>query len=287
MKKYSTFTKKYYIDIWDCFTYSGDIGNQKYNDYPDTMYSEDPGNINYSNEHLLINLSIDKFNSKTHNRTFPTEKEFEENYNKTPRLIMKYMFFDSTMNPKNFSHPIRKYSMESDISIFKKATLERRITFSIAEVRSDDGFIVENNNNQYFLEYDQFEDLPDSRVYFKFNMNFFLSKKYHIYSRTYLKIQGLLAEVSGIMGLVEYCVIFIYNYYSDTELSLTLINNSFNLKMKETIDETNKELAKINSIHSNTKKRSDLSDSSSRNDSVSISNDNVLDTPLQVSGIVY
>jgi len=57
--------------------------------------------------------------------------------------------------------------------------------------------------------------------------------------------------------------------------------------MKETIDETNKELAKINSIHSNTKKRSDLSDSSSRNDSVSISNDNVLDTPLQVSGIVY
>jgi len=249
------------------------------------MYDEDERNTNYTNENIELLFTVEKCDPSKFNITCPTEEEYEKNINKASSLILKYMFTDNTIKPKNFSHPIRNYHLDfQDISFKKVVSMYKYHKFSLSEVRSDDGFIIDNVNKQFFLEHDKAEERVSKEQY-KFTMKFLLSKRYHIFSRTYLKLQALLAQIKGFMYLIEYCVLFMYAYYKDNEYSVTMLKNLFNLEIKETpLDylDHNVELDKV--INKNNKVRStSINENNSNLDSISV--DNVLDTPLSSSNL--
>jgi len=271
------------------------------------MYSHDPNDLNYTNQMMDIEFSVEKCDKDIHNITCPSELDFQKNLNSSNKMMLKYMLIDYSINPKNFSYPIRQYENEfPDITIIKTKQFYKYHTFSLNEVQSDDGFIIENQNKQYFLEHDSMSEREGSDKSFVFSMYISLSKKYVIYTRTYLKVQGLLAEVQGFMSLVEYCVIFVYSYYSDNEFSVTMINKAFNLEIKESWKEKDNINLDIFDSKEKSKKGSGIQkfnvndenkknevhdvhdsngslDSSSRMESISI--DNVLDAPLHTKGI--
>jgi len=303
--KFNTYSKSFYNQTWDCFTFNGAIGNQKYSDYPNKMYSEDPKDINYTLENIMINLSVDKCDPKKHNMTCPSEQDYEANYNKSNSVFMRYMFFDSTINPKDYSHPYRQYQMESNFFVNKKISTTKTVELSLIEVNTDDGYVVEKENKQYFLEHDNTFDFTSTANKFGFSLLFQLSKKINVFNRSYMKIQGLLAEIGGFMSLIEYIVLFFFKFYYDNDMSTTMINKAFNLEIKESEDEEKKnmELVELDTVRkvnmhivSGSRKGIPKESKESRElniDSISISNDNdignndnMLDTPLQSIGTI-
>jgi len=301
---YNPIKKNYIKEEWSCFQYSGPIGDKKYENYPEKMYSYDENDKNFNFENIQIRLTVEKCDPKNQIEC-PSESEYESNFNKSNKLLFKYMLTDNNMNPKNFTNPNRQYTMElPDIKYIKGETYELHNTFSVSEVISDDGFISEIENKQYFLEHHKTQEMKSFNKIDenKFTMYLSLSNKYNIYNRTYLKLEALLAEIGGFMSTLEYCVLFFFSYYKENNYTVAMVQKMFNLKIKnelvdingekQTSEQDNIELNILDNPCKNGRQnqqskqdKENESVDSSKIDSISMANDNVLDTPLQSGNI--
>jgi len=229
---------------WSCFTYKKELGFRKYNNTLN-LYSEDENNTNFEFFYTDLTFSIqtcEEYYSnyseekKANNITCPQKAD----YAKIDKpLTIEYMISNNIITPKNFDNPVKTFRQAfSSITIDYKFETTRTIFYQVSELRDDDGFLFENLKSRHFLEYDYYDDFLNTKPYsFYFGINFRLSKKYIIYYRTYLKIQGLLAIVGGFMNVISIFFQFLYSFYIQNNYTISMIKRLFNVELKESPNE--------------------------------------------------
>jgi len=213
--------KNIVLEDWYCFKYNGTLGNRKYSDYPNTMYSDDINDVGYKimGHELRFKLSLCEEEKKnlTCNPLLSSDK-----------FVFDYRVSSNIINPKNFSNPSSSYIFKyPEIFLSKSSQILKYHYFSVAEVISDFGFIFEDLKKQFFLEKGEERKKIILKDGFQFELKLKISDLYTTYNRTYLKLIDVVSLIGGFMGLIQTPVFYFYQFYAENDYNVTLFNKLF------------------------------------------------------------
>lgn len=140
-------------------------------------------------------------NNATSNQTCKTQEELD--------FLLSGAYFavyytDVAIDPKNYSQPERIY-MDAKFTTFGKTYFkEYQIWISHNEITTDSGWLMEDSSVRYSNSFDSLKEFLDLRSagdqFVEFQVR--VSPFYNYYSRQYIKIQDILANVDGLLTLV-------------------------------------------------------------------------------------
>ena len=121
------------------------------------------------------------------------------------------------------------------------------ITYSISDIITDAGIIFKDHDLTSFIEFEEYHNVPgmDDGVLGNIGqvaeMSFILSRRRQIYNRSYIKIQDVVANVGGFMGLIYSLFEYLITFYIDNSYTVFLCNKFYRLQVDNDEDE-NKQL---------------------------------------------
>ncbi len=137
-------------------------------------------------------------------------------------------FQSSSVNPKNYSHPIQNFISLQYKTIRMSTTKIMSLFIRSEEIETDTGSIFEDLTKLVSYSFDSTElddyDIPgDSLMEF----NIFSSNRKPIYNRKYIKLQNILANIGGLARGLMLAMNLITFYFSNVNLNVALMNNIF------------------------------------------------------------
>jgi hypothetical protein len=224
------------------------------------------------NDYLLGGLS----SSKNYHNNYPLIFMWDQCENISEDDSLKYNItscdknFNSTLSSMNLMVWYEKigFSPNSKIPFIKKLSFTNYFLFNdrmsfiyfpinVYELKDDIGWISNSNDDSYDFNFGQSNIIPhpehdENPRYPKANILVYISDNYRLFSRTYQKLQDLLATIGGFMKLV-FTVLSIFS----TFIRLYLIDNFIVDKIFDdyevTQESTSRKYVQRNSMLDNTK----------------------------------
>jgi hypothetical protein len=142
---------------------------------------------------------------------------------------VQVMYLSYSLSLTNYEKPILSV-LNSDIIPLALGTLTNQEYFlKISTLNTDSGLILESMDTDYTFSYDYSirsnQVMPKENPYV-FNALFTISNVQEIFTRRYIKIQGILAVVGGFMKFLLSFVTFFNNYLIETYFCDDLIMTS-------------------------------------------------------------
>jgi len=256
-------TSIYIEEIYYCFILNETLGTRRFNERTSSLYNEFNETDNFRSYVDMSNwaqLNLYRCNDpivaeeNINNTNCPSNAEYDSFTKLYGDLTMYYIMTNTVFNPKNFNKPYRtfyRYSNNKLVDVNSKYSNE--LYFSVAEIKTDKGFIFEDLEQKYFLEFDMsYEDRvlrEKGRANFDFNISINISNKYLLNSRKYIKTQELIAEVGGFMSLILNGFTLIYAFYIENWYKVFMIEKIFNLNIIENNENNYIDMNKIELIN--------------------------------------
>ena len=217
IKKYYHYTEKKYYNIgdpefvWPKIAY-GTINelNKIYGIYIQKCYNK---TIKY--------ILGDEFNCKS-------DSEIEQFFNISEQRVMNLYFIDNFINVLNYKNPINRFFHRIENPIKKKVLSQNDINFNPVIVKSHDGFVFDNINENISYTFDRndvyIDSYEGSKTYISYC--FILKNTREYYERVYKRIQDLISLIGGLFQAINIIAYYINSLYhnfivlSDTEASL-------------------------------------------------------------------
>ncbi len=172
------------------------------------------------------------------------------------KLNFNFNFLRPVIKIENYNNPI-KYYIEN-IYFYISSLIRKKVYFKIEnhQLSTDKGYLFEDIAINNFHEINQSgNDILDDDEYY-FLAEFYSSNKYIKYSRKYINIINIFANLGGIISFLSIIFKYINSYFADYRVIETIINSIFyidNLKKLERINNnTNLEIFKKNLKKKNT-----------------------------------
>ena len=180
-------------------------------------------------------------------------------------IFLNYVYLNRVIQPQNFNYPIKiikKYSYDT-YNIDKKAVFNYEIFYNRANLNTDSGIIFESNNNTInYVELDYLRSFNGNIDYmgdYVVSLQIFVSEKINYYSRSYIRLQDVIANVMAFMDLIMILIKLIYGFYLDDEYSVYLYKTLFKLYIEDELNFESNTIYKpdrLNIIPFNMKKNS-------------------------------
>jgi len=189
---------------------------------------------------------------KKYNITCATKEELNEK--KSGSLYVTSITFKNLLNSKNLTNPIDRYytynSFPIHFDVFnftERDVITEYLTYSVSDIVTDAGIIFKEPNYTSFIEFESFDHVTgmDDGVLGYIGqvaeMSYTLSRRKQIYNRSYIKIQDVVANVGGFMGLIYSLFEYLISFYIDNSYTVFLCNKFYKLQVDDDNDE-NKQL---------------------------------------------
>jgi len=194
----------------------------------------------------------DSVTEKKYNITCATKSELR--FSKSGSLYLTSIIFKNLLDSKNLTDPVDRYysysSLPLHFDVFNftlKDVMTEYITYSISDIITDAGIIFKDHDLTSFIEFEEYHNVPgmDDGVLGNIGqvaeMSFILSRRRQIYNRSYIKIQDVVANVGGFMGLIYSLFEYLITFYIDNSYTVFLCNKFYRLQVDNDEDE-NKQL---------------------------------------------
>jgi len=154
-------------------------------------------------------------------------KKFRNDIYGGPNLFFSYLFMESSPVMDNFEKPIKSYLVNNYEYLNMKLLKNSAQIFKTVTIDNDKGWLfeeVENTNyvsNDYIIkDFSPKEEDDDNLLY---SHTIYLGKKRDIYTRSYLKVQELFANVGGFAKLLLMIINFAGFFLNDIAKSLLVL----------------------------------------------------------------
>jgi len=223
------FTDHHFADYF-CPNFDEIVGGSYLSDLPYTLPKI---NIYRCNKHYEVENNI----------TCYTNKEMIQNYGYS--IGYTYVIQNNFVEPSHFDNPfLRSFdTYQQNIQSYDQG-YEDSITYSPATVISDIGTIFEDPS--HIRDTIQLEK-QELTAFGKINhdeavikISFYLSRIRNIYTREYIKIPDIIANVGGFIDIAMSIINFFFSFYMNTEYKIYLYQQLFKLEIDETENSQNK-----------------------------------------------
>ncbi len=177
-----------------------------------------------------------------------TNEEFRDTFKNT---YLAYIIQNNKINPSNFSKPYKEVMNYGNEVVNIDKIYNKDLFFSLANVTDDVGLVFEENTVQTYFELDNIrtfggkaETLGDYHTLFRI----FVSKNYNLYSRSYLRLPDVIANVGGFLDLVMIFIEYLYSFYLDNNYMAFLYKKLFKLEIDTEIEENGEKNKDINDL---------------------------------------
>ena len=143
-------------------------------------------------------------------------------------------FSDWKIDPFNYKEPLQRYHKADWNGIVLSQTKATYIYLTTTEFTSDSGWILPNQQTQNIVAVEKIEsdseDITYDRTFHRLITA--TSGNKNIYSRSYIKIQDVLAQIGSLCsGFIFLLGIWVYPY-SNPKMNETLFNQAFHVNIK-------------------------------------------------------
>ncbi len=195
------------------------------------------GGVWYMNNELGdVSIDIkkcDSFIEKKYNLKCATNEEIRERYS-SPLYITTYKR-KNLIDPRNYLKPVR-YTFDHDWMILSanQSTIQQ-FFYSISHIETDSGWIFKNIEDHNLLEFSKntMREATGAKHLSLATVEILITQYFNIYSRSYIKIPNIAAEVGGFMKIAFYIARYLISYYLDSEFKVFLYRKLFNLEIEE------------------------------------------------------
>jgi len=159
------------------------------------------------------------------------------------KMYLNVFYFTNLFISKNLTYPVKRYynyvslPMIFDIFNFKaRDVMTSNLRYSNSEIKTDTGLIFKDPISETFFEFEDMNNIPgqsDGNLGERgqiVDIGISLSKRKKIYNRNYIKIQDVVANVGGFMGLIQDTFQYILGFYLDNAFICYLINKFYKLQ---------------------------------------------------------
>ena len=143
--------------------------------------------------------------------------------------IITYYTLKNYIDTNNYKNPFVRALQEYFYYVSYKKYISATQYLKHIQIHSDKGLffsqeeIIEDHTIDSMIEYSE-ADPEDGKL---FMISIQLTNKIDIYSRSYLKLQDLGAEIVAVYGVLNMVFSFIFNLYNNSKLFISIINNFF------------------------------------------------------------
>ena len=143
--------------------------------------------------------------------------------------IITYYTLKNYIDTNNYKNPFVRALQEYFYYVSYKKYISATQYLKHIQIHSDKGLffsqeeIIEDHTIDSMIEYSE-ADPEDGKL---FMISIQLTNKIDIYTRSYLKLQDLGAEIVAVYGVLNMVFSFIFNLYNNSKLFISIINNFF------------------------------------------------------------
>ena len=143
--------------------------------------------------------------------------------------IITYYTLKNYIDTNNYKNPFVHALQEYFYYVSYKKYISATQYLKHIQIHSDKGLffsqeeIIEDHTIDSMIEYSE-ADPEDGKL---FMISIQLTNKIDIYTRSYLKLQDLGAEIVAVYGVLNMVFSFIFNLYNNSKLFISIINNFF------------------------------------------------------------
>ena len=192
-----------------------------------------------------VEISFDRCSAETVGVTCAADAETED---KLFNSIWTTMYSVWSIDPSNYEEPVSQDINDEwyDIPDTGK-TKKLSVNLMAIEFNSDNGWAIKSNKIQKAVTYESsqidFIDPGYGNTFFFLTLR--MSGNKASYSRTYQKIQSVLAQISGTMGLVTIVIGLVAVPYAQSNMHELLINEAYKIVEKEKASKSPKRRRKV------------------------------------------
>ncbi len=141
-------------------------------------------------------------------------------------------YTDLAIDPQNYSHPEGRF-LDSKFTTFGQGYYKEYSFFvRHISVKSDVGWLFSQNNKHDFISFDRVQENVDFREFDSFfRLVLRVSTMKTFWTRTYIKLQDILAELDGLLTLFVIIVAIVVYPYIKTKYFEELTNDIFDVKI--------------------------------------------------------
>jgi hypothetical protein len=146
---------------------------------------------------------------------------------------------DTLFEPKVYENPRKYFRKNFYTTMSNKYYKEITFNFKNVEYNTDQGFLMEDVKQEYFLQSDNIRELYDFRSDVSgtiLDCVFRMSNQKDIYNRQYIKIQDVIAKVGGLVKALLLIVQIAYSNFSKVGYYFFLGENLFEMSDSENKD---------------------------------------------------
>lgn len=177
----------------------------------------------------LIQFQFKICNNSTSQVTCATPEEIASRV-----VYISFYQSETAVDLKNYSDPISRYRGEYFTTVTANAYREVNYYLNRLTITTDNGWLTEDikteNHVQFERVFDLFSLTQSNGTFAVFNIRPSTTTK--VYSRSYLKIQDVIAQVSGILSVSFIVLFMILLPYTWIKFYQSLINGLFNAQVE-------------------------------------------------------
>ena len=231
------------IDLESC---SNDSEDAMYQGYCFAKTQSQLSRIHLGKNNIArVEISFDRCSATNIGITCATGAEIED---KLFNSIWTTMYSVWSIDPSNYREPVSQDINDEwyDIPDTGK-TKKLSVDLMAIEFESDDGWVTKSNKVHKMVTYESsqidFIDPGYGNTFFFLTLR--MSGNKASYSRTYQKIQSVLAQISGTMGLVAIVIGLVAVPYAQSHMYEMLINEAYRIVEKDKVRKSAKRRNKI------------------------------------------